>query len=173
MLENLLMNRRSTRKFTDKKVEAEKIQAIVKGALTSPSGNNLKPSEIIVVENSETLIRLGDARGKASKLIGGAPLAFVVIGDTKKSTTWLSDTAIMATIIQLLAEEQGLKSCWVHVENRVADNGSNVEENIKGILDIPSHYTPHCIIAIGYPAEDKRPYTEKDLDYTRVHRERF
>ena len=100
-------------------------------------------------------------------------MAFVVIGDTKKSTTWLSDTAIMATIIQLLAEEQGLKSCWVHVENRVADNGSNVEENIKGILDIPSHYTPHCIIAIGYPAEDKRPYTEKDLDYTRVHRERF
>ncbi len=173
MLEDLLMNRRSTRKFQDKKVEPEKIEAIIRGALTAPSGNNFKPVEIVKVENKETLIKLGDSRGKVSKLIGNAPLAFAILGDTQKSRTWMSDTAIMAIIIQLLAEDQGLKSCWIHVETRIADDGSDVEENVKAILNVPKHYTPHCIIAIGYPDEYKRPYTEKDLDYSRLHKEGF
>lgn len=173
MLNQLLFNRRSVRKFKDKKVEGEKIENILKGALTAPSGRNLKPAEIIVVEDEDTLHKLGNARGRFSKLVAGAPLAFAILGDTRESTTWLADTAIMATFIQLLAEEEGLKSCWVHVENREADDGSSTEENVKNILGIPEHYTPHCIIAVGYPDEDKIPYTEEDLDFTKVHWERF
>lgn len=173
MLENLLMNRRSVRKFKDIKVEEDKINKIIKGALTSPSGRNLKPSELIVVEDKDTLKELSKARGKFSKLIEGAGFAIAVIGDTRKSTTWMSDTAIMAIIIQLLSEEEGLKSCWVHVENREADDGSSTVENVRKILDIPKYYTPHCIIAIGYPDEEKKSYTEDDLDFTKVHREKF
>lgn len=173
MLKELLKNRRSTRKFKDIAVEEEKIQNIIKGALTSPSGRNLKPAEMIVVEDRETLIKLSKSRGRVSKLIENAGLAIAIIGDTSKSTTWMSDTAIMAIIIQLLGEEEGLKSCWVHVENREADDGSSTEENVRNILNVPKNYRIHCIIALGYPDEEKRAYTDEDLDFTKVHREGF
>lgn len=173
MLVNLLLNRRSVRRFKDKEVEREKVEAIVKGALTSPSGRDLRPGEIIVVEDKESLDRLAKARGRVSQLIGGAPLAFVIIGDTRESTTWLSDTAIMAIIVQLLGEDQGLKSCWVHVKNRKSDDGSSTEDNVREILNIPKYYTPHCVIAMGYPDESKVAYKEEDLDFNRVHWGKF
>lgn len=173
MLKDLLMNRRSIRKYEDKKIDKEKIEAIIEGALTSPSGRNLKPAEIVVVEDEKVLKKLGGSRGKFSKLIEEAPLAFVIIGDRRESTTWVSDTAIMAIIVQLLAEEQGLKSCWVHVENREADDGSSTERNVREILNIPEYYTPHCIIAVGYPAESKKSYSKNDLDFGRIHKDKF
>ncbi|GAB1432258.1 nitroreductase family protein [Spirochaetota bacterium] len=173
MLQKLLFNRRSVRKYQDKKVERPKIEAIVKAALTAPTGKNLKPVEIIVVEDEQTLKLLAQVRGAASKQIADAPLAFVVIADTRESKTWLSDTAITAIIIQLLAEDNGLKSCWVHVENRKAEDGTSSEAKVRKVLGIAEYYTPHCIIAVGYQGEEKLAYTEEDLDYSKVHKERF
>ena len=125
------------------------------------------------MQDKVILSELSEARGQFSRLIKGAGAAFVITGRQGETSTWLSDTAIMATYVQLLAEDQGLKSCWVHVENREADDGSDTETNVKNILQIPKKYGVHCIIAVGYGDEDKEGYKEEDLDFSRVHWEEF
>ena len=132
MLDKLL-KRRTIRRYKDKKISDEKIEHILKGALTAPSGCNLKPIEIVVVEDKKTLEKLADSRGKSSRWIKDAPLGFVLVCKEDVSTTWVSDAAIVAILIQMLGEDLNLGSCWLHAENKIADDGSNVEDNIKEI----------------------------------------
>ena len=82
MLE-LLSDRRSIRKFKEEKIEKDILDKIIKGALTSPSGKNTQPWNLIVVDEEEKLTKLGNLRGGASKPISNAPLAIVVIGETE------------------------------------------------------------------------------------------
>ena len=48
---NLLYNRRSTRKFLDKKVDDEKIKSLLTAALLAPSSHNRRPWEFIIVDD--------------------------------------------------------------------------------------------------------------------------
>ena len=56
---DLLMNRRSIRKYKDKAIEKDKIQKLLKGVLTSPSGRNIRPWELIIVDDKDKLALLG------------------------------------------------------------------------------------------------------------------
>lgn len=173
VLLDLLMNRRTVRSYRDKKVEKEKIDRIVEGALTAPSGRNLRPVEILVVEDKDKLNSLGKARGLASQWIASGPLGFVIVADSSKSTTWLSDAAITASFIQLMGQDLGLSSCWIHVENRKADDGSDVENNVRKILNIPDKYRVSCMISMGYGDGEFEKRKVDELDFSRVHYENF
>ena len=50
---DILLKRRSTRDFTSKVVEPEKIEKLVQAALLSPTAKNLHSCEIIVIENKK------------------------------------------------------------------------------------------------------------------------
>ncbi len=170
---DLLLKRRSTRKFKARPVEKEKVQKIIQACLTAPSGKNLKPCDLVLVEEKSSLEKLGDARGKFSQLIKSAPLALVIVADPKLSTTWMSDGSIIGIIAQLMAEDLGLRSCWVHVESRTHDNGTNVEENVAEILGIPKDKKILSIIALGYGDENKAPHEIAKLDYSKIHYEKY
>ena len=43
------------------------------------------------------------------------------------------------------------------------------EDYIKDLLNIPDKYGVECIIGLGYPAEEKKPYEEGDLEYSKLH----
>ena len=62
MMLDLLMKRRSCRKFQQKTVETDKIEKILLSAQLSPSGKNACPWEFITIEDKETLQKLGDCR---------------------------------------------------------------------------------------------------------------
>ena len=166
---DLLMNRRSIRKYKDQQVEKEKIDMILKGALTSPSAKNKKPWEVIVVTDKEKLLKLGDSRGVASRPISNANTAIVVLADPTISDTWIEDTSIISTIIQLTAHSLGLGSCWIQVRQRVDENERSIGLTVKEILNIPNQYEVEAIISIGYPDEDKKPHNEETLSYNKVH----
>jgi hypothetical protein len=40
-------------------------------------------------------------------------------------------------------------------------------------LGIPQKYTVESIVAIGYPAEDKKPYNENELPFEKIHFNRY
>ena len=170
---NLLINRRSIRKYKDQEVEKEKIDIIIKGALTSPSSKNRMPWDLVVVEDKELLAKLAASRGGASHPIANAPLAIVVLGDPNVSELWVEDTSIMATNIQLLAQSLGLGSCWIQARQRLTKNEESVEDYIKEALDIPAKYCVECILSIGYPDEEKTPHNEDTLNYDKVHYNKF
>ncbi|CAK7042435.1 NAD(P)H nitroreductase [Tissierella sp. P1] len=166
---DLLMNRRSIRKYKNQELEKEILDKILQGALTSPSGKNKKPWELVVVNNKEILDKLGASRGGASHPISNAELAIVVLVDPNITDTWIEDASIIATVIQLTSESLGLGSCWIQVRNRLTEDDQNVEDYVKKLLNIPEKYNVETMIALGYPDEEKKPHDTETLPYDKIH----
>lgn len=170
---NLLMNRKSVRKYKDKEVSQNIIDKIVKGALTSPTGRNTRPWELIIVKDKTTLKKLSKARGRSGRHIEGASFGAVIAVNPEITDLWIEDASIMGTIIQLLAQDEGLSSCWIQVRGRIDSENKNVEESVKQILNIPDNYRVETMISIGYPDEDKKLHKEEELLYHKVHQNKF
>lgn len=152
-----IQKRHSVRKFADKPVEKEVIDAIIDMALTAPSSKNTKSSAFMVVDDPDTISALSEMRDRGSAFLKGAPAAIVVMGDGTKTDLWIENCAISATFIQLAATAMDLGSCWVHVRerNRVSaepEQGS-AEDYVKELLGIRDEMHVECVIALGYEAE--------------------
>ncbi|MGO1468611.1 MAG: nitroreductase family protein [Tissierella sp.] len=170
---DLLMNRRTIRKYKDQEIEKETIDKILKGALTSPSGRNIKPWQVLVVNDKEVLAKLGKSRGKISAHMKDAGLGIVVIADPNLTNIWIEDASIMATVIQLTSQSLGLGSCWIQVRERLNENEESVEDCVKEILNIPNNYRVECMLAIGHPDEEKKVHSQESLSYDKVHYNSF
>lgn len=170
---DLLMSRRTVRRYKDKEINNDIVEKIVKGALSSPTGRNLKPWELIVINDKITLKDLSDVRGSVSSHIKDAGLGIVIAANPEITDIWIEDASIMATIIQLISESLGLASCWIQVRDRLDDKNKSVEENVKNLLNIPKNFRVECMLAIGYPDETKDPHKKEDLLYNKVHYNKF
>ncbi|KPU43390.1 NADPH-flavin oxidoreductase [Oxobacter pfennigii] len=170
---DLLKKRRSIRKFEPKEVEKEKIDTILKAALLAPSSRALRPWEFIAVTDKEVLKELSNFRGNGSKFLADAPLGIVVLADHEICDVWVEDASITASIMQLTAVSLGLGSCWMQTRERVHDENTKAGDYVKKLLGIPDKYSVLCILAIGYPAEDKKPYSDEDLLYGKIHNNKF
>ena len=147
-------------------------QSLLKAALLAPSSMGKKPVECIVVRNKETIARLKTYKKHGTTPLGTAPLAIVVIADGQKSDVWVEDASIVSILIQLEAEKLGLGSTWIQLRRREGDSGPS-EEAFRQELGIPEHYGVLSVVAIGHKNEQKKPYTDADLDFTKVHYETF
>ncbi len=165
--------RRSIRKFQDKAVEQEKIEEILKSALTAPSSKGKRPWELIAVTDKEILGKLAEVRGASSGLIAGAALGIAVIADSETTDVWTEDASIIAVMMQLSAHSLGLGSCWVQIRERFTPGGKSADACVKDVLNIPEKYKVECIIAMGYPGEGKEPHKEEKLPYEKIHYNRF
>ena len=169
---NLIMKRRSIRKFKDEKLTGEQIQELVNAGLLAPTSKNNKAVELIVVDDIDTILKLKDCRNMGTIGLQTAPCAIVVIGDSEKSDVWVEDASIAASYIQLRAEDIGLGSVWIQMRNRVSESDSS-ENEIRKLLNIPEKYGVLCILAIGYKNENKEAYTENDVEESREHYNKF
>lgn len=165
----MLISRRSIRKFSDKAVEKDKINTILKSALLSPSSRSIRPWEFIAVTDNEILYKLSQSKEHGSQFLSGAPLGIVVIADPDLCDVWIEDSSIASINIQLAAQSLGLGSCWIQVRQRVHNSQKSSEDYIKEVLGIPENMCIESIIAIGYPDENRKPYDEKELLYDKVH----
>ena len=169
MLLELLKQRRSIRKFEERAVEKDKLDKILKAALLAPSSRGRRPWEFIAVTDKELLRKLSECREHSSQFLANAPRGIVIIADSEKCDVWVEDASIASIIIQLTAQSLGLGSCWIQVRKRIAPDNRTAEEYIKELLGIPENYSVENIIAIGYPAEEKKPYSEDQLLYDKIH----
>lgn len=167
---DVLYNRRSTRKFSDRPVGEETIHQLLRAALHSPSSKNSQPWEFTVVEDPALLSKLSMAKPHGACLLKHAPVAIVVAGDKTKSDVWIEDCSIASIIIQLAAEALGLGSCWVQIHRRYHDDDQTANEFISELLNIPEHLEVLSVVGIGYKAADRPPLSEKELDWKKVVR---
>lgn len=164
--QQLIFSRRSVRKFTDRKPEAEIIGKLLDMTFTAPSSKNMRTTRIAVTDDRQILETISLMRSSGSGFVKDVPLAFLVMGDDSQTDLWRENCAISATILQLAAESFGLASCWVQVHGRPNNESepdamsaeSFLRENISGL---PA-YRIMCVIAVGYPEEPARPRTVKD-----------
>ncbi|KLU65542.1 NADPH-flavin oxidoreductase [Desulfosporosinus acididurans] len=165
---DLLYKRRSIRKYTETKINPETVKILLQAALLSPSSRGFKPCQFLVVDDPKLLSQLASAKKGAGHLKGAA-LAVVILADPERSDVWVEDAAIAATILHLMAESLGLGSCWIQLRKRQHTDTEAAEDYVRGILAIPEKLKVPIIMALGYPAESKSPYTEKNINYENVY----
>lgn len=123
----LAADRYSVRSFSDKPVEQEKIDLILKAAQLAPTAVNFQPQMIYVLKSEAALGKIN----RLCRCIYGAPLVFLICSDERK--TWKSQTepgysagemdcSIVCTHMMLEAWELGVGSVWVRLfdVNKVA-----------------------------------------------------
>jgi len=166
---DLLMTRRSIRKYKSIEIEDEKIDLILKAALLSPSSRGICPWEFIVITDKTELNELSRCKQGGSDFLKDSSLGIVVLADADKSDVWIEDTSIASIIIQLEAQDLGLGSCWIQIRDRMHDENTTAEDYIRKLLLIPHNMRVESIISIGYPDENKSGHNEDELKYEKVH----
>ena len=165
---DVLLKRRSSRKFSDEKITKDELDKILKAGLLAPSSMNRKPVNFLVVERKETLSQLAKSKDHGAELIAGADKAIVVIADTMVADTWCEDSSIALTYLHLAATDLGIGSCWVQIHLREKD-GVDAEEIVRDIVKIDSHYRIVGIMALGHSDDIPEPHTIDDIDKGKIH----
>ena len=164
VLENIA-ERQSVRKYLNKSVEEDKIDAMVKAGMAAPSGMDRRPWEFVVVTDREALDSMA-AKLPYAKMLTNAPLAIVVCGDTTRSSYWYLDCSAATQNVLLAAEALGLGAVWTAAypyEDRI--------DVVRQNTGLPENIVPLCVIPIGYP---DGPQKAKDkFDLQRVHRNKY
>ena len=165
----LLLNRRSIRKYTDEKVAPEDVKLILEAALTSPSSKSGRSWQFVVVEDKDMLERLGQCKPNYATSIARAPPAVGVAADMTKSEAWIEDASVAASFMMLQAADLGLGTCWVEVRDRYREDGEPSEEYVREALGIPEEFGVLCILSIGHKDELRRPIDPEKLEWEKVH----
>lgn len=152
---DVIDRRHSVRKYADRSVDRELLEAIVRAAETAPSSRNSHSTSFVIIEDKDTLEALSQMRDYGSALLSGAPAAIVILGDTSKTDLWVDNCAISAAFAQLAVTSMDLVSCWVHINGRprlkAEPEGAGAVEYVTELLGIKEGLVPYCAIAIGYP----------------------
>ncbi len=171
----LTLKRRSVRRYKPSHIDDNTIEEIMKIALTAPSSFGHSAVEFVVVRDHDTIKKIGDCKSLGGSQINGADAVIVTMvktADKRQSEFCIEDGAIASAYILLAAEQYNLGACWVHIRNRMGQRKTSDEE-IRSLLGVPKGYTVLNLVALGEKAEQKRPYTEKDLNPKLVHYEAF
>ena len=164
-VKEVLLKRRSVRKFTDEKVSDAHIDELLHAAMSGPSACNKTPWEFYVIRNSEKL----SAVKKASLFSRfNSSLVIVVAGNTNRALPapvteyWIQDCSAAIENILLRATDLGLGAVWCGAYPQ-----KRVEDNLQSVLEMPEDHIPLGIIHVGYPAEAPEPRDQYDAE--RVH----
>ena len=152
----------AVRAFQDKPIPVEVIHKIVESAWLTASSINGQPWHFIVVENRDTLKKLGEL-ARTGPYIPQAPLAVVVA--MEQSRYAVSDVSRAIQSMILTAWSEGVGSNWVGYQNL---------EQTKSLLGIPADVEVMAILPFGYPVKKlgKGRKNRKPLEQV-AHREHF
>jgi nitroreductase len=158
-----LVNARvSVRTFQQKPVERELLMQCVEAARLAPSAENAQPWRFLIIDDPEVKRRLArhafSGIYRATKWAEQAPVLVVlfarldiVANRLGKLITgipyYLLDLGISGEHFVLQAQALGLGSCWI---------GWFSAKGVKKALNVPRSYRPVSIIAVGYPAHERK-----------------
>ena len=160
---NSIYHRVSIRKYQDKPVEPEKIEAILRAAMQAPSAANQQPWEFYVVTDKKKLIELSQVSPYAG-MTADAPAAIVPVyrKDCIIPAYAEIDLSIAVENMWLETDAQGLGGVWLGI----APIGERMRA-VEKILDMPDTLRAFAIFPFGYPAEERRQ--QNRYDAARIH----
>ncbi len=161
---NAIFKRTSVRKYTEQKIEPEKVELLLRAAMAAPSACNQQPWEFYLTENREKKLELSRCSRYATPTAGAA---LAIVPCYRKDGLIAPDYAeidLSACVENILleAEELGLGAVWMGIAP-----GRDRMENVRAVLDIDERLEPFAIIAVGYPAAENKQ--QDRFDPTRIH----
>ncbi len=163
----LIISRQSDRKYSNKPVEKEQLNRIIKAGRMAPSACNAQPWKFIVVTDPkliEQIAKAASARALGMNSFVAQAMAIIVIvrekpnfsskiGGTIKSKDYsLIDIGIASENICLQARAEGLGSCMI---------GWFDEDEVRKILGIPKKKRVELLITLGYSLSEYRTKKRK------------
>ena len=148
----VVQNRYSCKKYSDRPVEAEKLNAILEAGRLAPTAKNLQEQHVYVLQSAEALAKV-DA---ITPCRYGAPTVLVVAFDKNNVFTYpggkrdsgVEDATIVATHMILAAADEGVDSCWVNFLD---------PEKLAQTLSLPENEEVLMVMDLGYAAEGAGP----------------
>lgn len=154
-LKDVLLKRRSIRKFKTDKISDEIVLELLHAGMSGPSACNRQPWEFYVIRNEEMLVKIR----RTSRFTNmEAPLAIVVCGNLDKALPdsmkdyWIHDCSAATENILLRVTDMGLGAVWcgIYPQERAA-------ERMKEFLGLGDNLIPLSLIFIGHPDESRTP----------------
>jgi nitroreductase len=167
-LDEIVLTRRSTRRFTGEHVSDAAIDEILDMAAQAPSSWGGHPVEFIVVRNRATLRELARCKAMGAGPVAYGDAAIVPIVDTRNLELWVEDAAVASTYVLLAAEHVGVGACWGHMRGR-RGHTHMADEDIRDLLGIPAHYGILNVVSLGM----RKDAPERRHTDAVVHRERY
>jgi nitroreductase len=171
---DLIMQRQSVRRYSDRKVEKDKLQRCLEAALMAPSACNAQPWKFIVVDEEQLVKKLAketwDRLATFNKFVDQAPVIIVITIEKsplvptlgrwiKKKEYPLIDIGIAAEHFCLQATEEGLGTCMLGWFN---------EKPIQKMLGIPRKRRIGLLISLGYEPEGYKMRKKIRKDFKKV-----
>src|SRR5262245_28791020 len=130
----------AVRRYQDKPVPEATVLRIVEAGRLTGSAKNLQPWHFVVVQDRETLRRLG-ALAPSGPYVAEAPLAVVIL--VEKTSFAVSDASRAIQSMLLAAWADGVGSNWV---------GFGGLEGVRALLGVPAKLDVLAMLPFGYPA---------------------
>ena len=148
----VIQNRYSCKKYSDRQVEPEKLAAILNAGRLAPTAKNLQEQHVYVVQSAAGLAKIDEI----TPCRYGAPTVLVVAFDSKNIFTYpggkrdsgVEDASIVATHMLLAAADEGVDSCWLNFLD---------PEKAAEILGLPENEEVLMFLDLGYAAEGAGP----------------
>jgi nitroreductase len=157
---NVMLNRRSQRKFENRDVEEWKLEMIFAAADTAPTAGGFQGFEIYHIKNQEVKNKLVQAANNQPYVNAPVVLVFCMNPDRVKLNFppdmirkfSQQDATLAAAYSQLAAHALGLSSIWI---------GMLDENRIREVLG--TDLFPSSILCVGYPIKMLLPKPKRNL----------
>lgn len=166
---DILLKRRSVRKYTDEDIPKKDLEKILEAGLLAPTSRNRKPCNFLIVENKETLKKLSQSKEHGAGMLADCNKAIVVVANTMISDTWIEDSSIALGYMHLMAASLDIGSCWVQIHLRKTADGKDAEQVVREITGIDDYFRVVGILALGIPDGEVKPHSLEDMDKSKIH----
>jgi nitroreductase len=150
---DVILKRRSIRRFKPKPVPEKHLLRLVEAARFAPSAANLQPCEYVIVNQPRKINEMYDCvKWREAAFPSGPPgpqarpTAYIVVlvDLIKRRKGGGLDAAAAVQNVLLTACELGLGSCWIDALHR---------KRLKKFLRIPHHLQVAAVVALGFADE--------------------
>lgn len=183
-LYDLFMKRRSVRNFEDKEIPENVIEELLDAANNAPSGGNIQPISVVLVQEAEARKELAEMVGE-QPWVRNAPLSMIFCIDFFRIKRWASmfetdfkgekavlpfliayaDLMCSAQNVVILAQGHGLGSVYIGTILDVIDRA-------RKYFTIPKYVLPMMVLSIGYPRSVPKDVPKLKREVI-AHREKY
>ena len=182
---DVLLKRRSIRKYLDKPVEMDLLKDIIHESTLAPSAGNEQPWKFIIVQNTHVLKIISEAcketllariaanpndyakkyermlQNDSFNVFYNAPCLVLILGESHVKNL-LFDCTLAASYFMMSAAAKGLGTCWINFARELT-NPALLEQ-----IGVPEDHTIVAPIIIGYPAIEPSPPKRKPATILKI-----
>jgi nitroreductase len=182
-ISDILLNRRTIRKYSSEPVDEKLIQDIVKMGCRASTTGNMQVYSIIITKDDEKKRELAPCHFN-QKMITEAPVVLTFCADFNRFNIWCRmrkaepgydnflsfmtaaiDSLLVAQTVCIAAESKGLGICYLGTTTYMA-------HKIIEVLNLPKGVVPVTTVSIGWPAEKPEQVDRLPLEAI-IHKETY